>query len=90
MQMNPTIKKLFRIIYFFITGLIVMYLTLPFAAGLREDPSNGYPYPQFFIIMAIWALGWLLHFKYFWIGVIISLIPIVFFYPIFKIIMATL
>lgn len=71
----------FRTLYFVITGIIIIPLTIFFASGGIAESYGGdeFPAPQFFWLMAIWVIGLVLHFKKLWLGIIIAIIPVIYF-----------
>jgi hypothetical protein len=80
------------VIYFAVTGFITIPLALWFASGtIAESQTNAsFPAPQFLWLIAIWMLGLVINYfsKFFWIGLIISFLPVGYFiyrvlYPIF-------
>ncbi|WP_077296460.1 hypothetical protein [Virgibacillus pantothenticus] len=73
--------KIFRIVYFVITGIIIILLATFFAAGGIAESYGGteFPAPGYFWLIAIWVIGLILHFKILWIGFIITIIPLIYF-----------
>lgn len=78
-----TIKRVSRFIYFLITGILLIPLTLFFASGgIAENYYGGTQFsaPEFFWLIAIWGIGLLVHFKWLWAGVIITSLPVFYLY----------
>ncbi|WP_010098905.1 hypothetical protein [Ornithinibacillus scapharcae] len=78
---NTTLLRVFRSVYFVITGIIVIPLATFFASGGIGENYSGteFPAPAYLWLIAIWIIGLILHFKKLWLGVIIAIIPVIYF-----------
>lgn len=80
---KTTLLTIFRSVYFVITGLIVIPLSLFFAWGGIAEGTSEMPVPEYLWLIAIWIIGLILHFRKLWFGVIIAIIPVVYFGALF-------
>lgn len=79
---KATLLTIFRFVYFVITGLIVIPISLFFGwGGIAEnyEGSTEMPAPEYLWLIAIWIIGLVLQFWKLWVGVMIAIIPVVYF-----------
>src|SRR5699024_1167763 len=83
-------KTFFSYLYFTLTGFITIPLTFWFASGTIAESQTAFPAPGFFVFTVIWGLGLAINLrsKFYWISILISFLPVVYFtylfvYPFF-------
>ena len=75
--------QIYRVCHLLITGVIIISFSTFMASGGFEEnfTNNSYPYPNWLFAIPVWVLGAVLSFikKTVIIGLIISVLPILFF-----------